>query len=141
MDQRVQEILDNATDIQHEYVIARLTCPNSSRAAKAIGLHRASPYNWDNLEELEEAVRLLRRDAVEAARLALQGLALDAVATLGGVQGGTSTAAINAANSILDRVGLPKQNDVKHSGAGEDGELVVRVIYGADRSGSDDTST
>lgn len=126
MDERVQEILDNATDIQHEYVIARLTHRDPAKAARALGLNRSTPHNWDNLPRLEEAVRLLRRDAIEAARMALQALAVDAVATLGGVMGGKSTAAINAANSILDRVGLPKQSDVKHSGTGEDGAIIVK---------------
>jgi hypothetical protein len=70
----------------------------------------------------------LRRDEIEAARLALRALAVDAVATLGGVMGGKSTAAINAANSILDRVGLPKQSDVKHSGIGEGGAIPIEHI-------------
>lgn len=117
MDSRAAEILDRATDIQQDYVIARLTHPNTAAAARAIGLTRSAPSHWDNLPELEEAVHILRRDAIEAARLALQGLALEAVQTLKGALGGKSTASVNAANSILDRIGLPKQTAVEVAGS------------------------
>lgn len=112
MDPQVQEILDRATDIQQDYVVARLTYPNTAQAARSLGLSRSAPSHWENLEELEEAVHILRKDAIDAARLALQGLALEAVDTLKRAMGGKSTAAVNAANSILDRVGLPKQSQV-----------------------------
>ncbi len=119
MDPRVQEILDNATDIQQDYVIARLTCPDSAKACRKIGIHKSTPYHWDNLEELEEAASILRRDAVEAARLALKDLAVEAVQTLARAMGGKGSAAVNAANSILDRVGLPKQSTVELAGGSE----------------------
>jgi hypothetical protein len=122
MDARVQEILDNAADIQQDYVIARLTYPDSAKAARSIGLHKTTVRKWANLHELEEAVTILRRDAVEAARLALQGLAVEAVQTLGRALDGKTTAAVNAANSILDRVGLPKQTEVA-------GDINVSVGY------------
>jgi len=117
MDPRVAEILDKATDIQQDYVVARLTHPDAAKAARAIGLNRSTPHLWGNLPELEEAVQILRKDAIEGARLALQGLALEAVQTLKGALGGKSSAAVNAANSILDRVGLPKQSTVELAGS------------------------
>jgi len=123
MDPRVAEILDRATDVQQDYVGARLTQPSTAAAARAIGLNRSTPAHWDNLEELEEAVQILRKDAIEGARLALVGLALEAVQTLKGALGGKSTAAVNAANSILDRVGLPKR--LWHEGSGEGGAIPI----------------
>jgi hypothetical protein len=122
MDERVQEILDNATDIQHEYVIARLTHRDPAKAARALGLNRSTPHNWDNLGELEEAVRLLRRDAIEAARLALRGLAMDAVVAVGQVlrnKHSSDAATVSAAKAVWDRIGLPAQSAVDVTSGGE----------------------
>jgi hypothetical protein len=126
MDPRVQEILDKATDLQEDYVIARLTHPDAAKAARSLGLHKSTIYKWHNFDDLEEAVTLLRRDAVEAARLALKDLAVDAVQALARALTGKGSTAVNAANSILDRIGLPKQSQVEHSGTGEDGAIIVK---------------
>jgi hypothetical protein len=118
VDPRAQEILDNATNIQQDYVVARLTHPNSSAAARALGLNRSSPHNWDNLEELEEAVAILRRDAVEAAQLVLAELMIKAVAALGEALKDKSHR-VAAARAILDRGGLPAQANVDVTSGGE----------------------
>jgi hypothetical protein len=120
MDQRVQEILDNATTIQKRYVIARLTHPNVSRAANAIGLHRASPYNWDNLEELEEAAALMMTDVVEATKAALAARSLNAVVNIERVlKSKNYPAVVSAAKAIWDRIGLPAQSAVDVTSGGE----------------------
>jgi antitoxin component of RelBE/YafQ-DinJ toxin-antitoxin module len=100
-------------------VITRLTEKNPSAAAKALGIHRATPHHWDNLDELEDAVQILLTDVIESGRLALENLALDAIATLGGALHGKSAVSIAAANSILDRMGLPKQSAVDVTSGGE----------------------
>lgn len=127
MDPRVQEILESATDIQQDYIRARLIHPNMARAAKSLGLNRSTPIKWDNLDEIEEAVAILRRDAVEAARLALQDLALEAVQTLKAVLQGKGGAAVRAADSILDRVGIPKQSAVDVTSKGQSVQPITFV--------------
>jgi hypothetical protein len=104
--------------MQYNYVIARMTHPDPAKAARAIGLASRSPHNWDNLDELEEAVRLLRPDVVEAAKLAIVELALDAVAALGAALGDKAHR-VRAAQAILDRAGLPAQSAVDVTSGGE----------------------
>ena len=118
MDPRAQEILGRATDVQYKYVIARMTHPTRSAAARSIGLNRSSPSHWDNLDELEEAVKLLRPDVIEAAKLALVELALDAVGALGDALGDKAYR-VRAAQAILNRVGLPAQSAVDVTSGGE----------------------
>ena len=125
MDPRVQEILDNASDIQQEYVIARLTCTDSAKACRKIGISRSSPCHWPNREELEEAVQLLRRDAVEAARLALRDLAVEAVRTLARAMNGKGGAAVNAAKEVLDRTMGKVEQSHRVKGIGEGGAIVL----------------
>ena len=118
MDPRAKEILDRASDTQYKYVIARLTHPTRSAAARSIGMNRSSPSNWDNLAELEEAVFLLRPDVIEAAKLALVELALDAVGALGDALGDKAHR-VRAAQAILDRVGLPAASSVDVTSKGQ----------------------
>ena len=118
MDPRAKEILDRATDIQYQYVIARMTHPDAAKAARAIGLASRSPFNWANLDELEEAVKLLRPDVIEVAKLALVELTLDAVGALGDALGDRAHR-VKAAQAILDRVGLPAASSVDVTSKGE----------------------
>ena len=118
MHSRAEEILNRATDIQYQYVIKRLTHPNMARAARALGLSRSTPTKWDNLDELEEAVILLRPDVIEAAKMALVELALEAVGALGDALEDKAHR-VRAAQTILDRAGLPAQSNVDVTSGGE----------------------
>jgi hypothetical protein len=126
MDPRAQEILERATDIQRRYVVQRLDpqCTDIAKAARALKIHTSTPHHWDNLEELEEAVVLLQMDIVDAARLSLQELALDAVGALKRALNGRS--AVSAAKTILDRIGLPAQTNVDVT---SNGETIKATIY------------
>ena len=118
MDPRAKEILDRATDIQYQYVIKRMTEPTPAHAARALGMHRTSPHNWDNLPELEEAVKLLRPDVIEVARSAIVNWALDAVEALGDALNDKSHR-VRAAQAILDRAGLPAMSQVDVTSKGQ----------------------
>ena len=119
MNERVQEILKSATDIQRRFVVQRLApdCIDAAKAARALKLNVSTPHKWDNLEELEEAVTLLQLEKVEAAAMVMQGLALDAVDALRRALKGKS--AVSAAKAILDRIGLPAQSAVDITSGGE----------------------
>ena len=56
---------------------------DSAKAARALGIHRSTPRKWDNLDELEEAVDLLYADVIEATKMTLEDLGLDAARALG----------------------------------------------------------
>ena len=124
MDPRVTEILEKATDSQRRYVRARLINDSIPKAARAIGLTRTAPHQWPNLDELEEAVGILYRDVIEAAKLALEDLALEAVQALGRAVRGKGGNSITAAKAILDRI-APYAAAYKLLGAGGGGYLVI----------------
>jgi len=119
MNERVQEILKNATDIQRRFVVQRLApdCIDAAKAARALKLNVSTPHKWDNLDDLEEAVTLLQLEKVEAAAMVMQELALDAVDALKRALRGKS--AVSAAKAILDRIGLPAQSAVDITSGGE----------------------
>jgi len=119
MNERVQEILKSATDIQRRFVVQRLApdCIDAAKAARALKLNVSTPHKWDNLDDLEEAVTLLQLEKVEAAAMVMQELALDAVDALRRALKGKS--AVSAAKAILDRIGLPAQSAVDITSGGE----------------------
>lgn len=127
MDPRVAEILETATDIQRRYVKARLVHPDVAKAARSLGIARSTPHKWPNLVELEEAVTLLYNDVIEAAKMALEDLALEAVRALKTALGDGGTASVQAARAILDRIGLPAQSNVDVTSGGETIRAVVYI--------------
>lgn len=119
MDPRVEKILAEATDIQRRYVHARLAYDNPAAAARFLGLHRTTPHKWENLPDLEEAVSILLLDAIEAARLGLQELAIEATRTLARALKGSGAPSVAAARAVFDRIGLPAQSQVDVTSGGE----------------------
>jgi len=119
LDQRVKEIMARIPSVQRRYVVARLTCDSSAAACRQIGISKSTPCHWDNMDELEEAIGLLYNDVIEAAKLALENLAIEAARALGKALkdgGGTSVA---AAKAILDRIGLPAMSQVDMTSGGQ----------------------
>ena len=125
VDTRVKEILATATDTQRRYVRARLMNDSIPKAAHAIGLTRTAPHQWPNLDDLEEAVGILYNDIIEAAKLALEGLALEAVQALREALKGRSK--VSAAKAILDRIGLPAMSQLDVTSGGEPLKATVYI--------------
>jgi hypothetical protein len=126
VDPRVEEILERATDIQRRYVRARFLHSSVAEAARAIGIHRSTPGKWANLDELEEAIKLIDIGVIAAAKEKLEGMipaALDALERAAKGKGGTSVA---AARAILDRAGLPAASSVDVTSGGE---AIKATIY------------
>jgi len=76
---------------------------------------------------LEEAVGLLLLDAVEAARLGLESLALDAVQALGQALKDGGGPSVAAAKAVFDRIGLPAQSQVDVTSKGESIKATVYI--------------
>jgi len=112
VDPRVIAVFKNATETQQRYIQARLVTDSIPDACKEAHIHRSTPYKWPNLDELEEAVTLLRLDKLEATRMALENELLEAVKALRRALKGKGTAAVSAARAILDRAGFPAQSAV-----------------------------
>ena len=127
MNERVQEILKNATDVQRRFVAQRLApgCIDAAKAARALKLNVSTPHKWPNLEELEEAVTLLQLEKVEAAAMVMQELALDAVDALRRALRGKSS--VSAAKAILDRIGLPAQSAVDITSGGQPIQATIYI--------------
>jgi len=116
---RVAEIFKSATETRQRYIQARLVCDTLPEACNAVHIHRSTPHKWPNLDELEEAVTLLRLDKLEATRMALENELLEAVKALRRALKGKGTAAVSAARAILDRAGFPAQSAVDVTSGGE----------------------
>ena len=104
----------DATESQRSYVYARLIHSSLPKAARAIGLTRTTPHHWDNLPELEEAVSLLRADMIEATKLALTNISLDAAKAIADIlrDGRGDSAVVAAARAVWDRIGLPAMSNM-----------------------------
>ena len=103
-------------------------------ACRKMGLNRTTPHHWDNLEQLEEVVTAIQIDQIDGARWALTNLSVDAVKAL--KQGlGERANRVRAADSILDRVGIPKQSAMDVTSGGE---TIKAVVYIPDNGRDDD---
>ena len=60
-DEQFESILKNASSIQLCYIRARIAgATDSAKAAKKLGVHRTTPHKWDNLEDLEQAIKTIQ---------------------------------------------------------------------------------
>jgi len=137
---RVVDILARANSVQRDYVRARLIYDSLPKAAKAIHIHRTTPHKWDNLGDLEEAIEFLKDDMIEATKLALEGLSLEAVASVARVlKNRDDSAAVAAARAVWDRIGLPGLSTIDVTSGGE---MIRAVVYipdnGRDQDDQDD---
>jgi len=115
---QVQEILDNATDIQRRYVRARLLHSDTAKAARSLGLHKSTPHKWANLDELEEAAALMLSDTIEAAKEKLESLVPVALEALERAAKGKGAQSVAAAKEILARTLGPVPTWVEGAGGG-----------------------
>jgi hypothetical protein len=137
VDDECRAILEAATDIQRRYVMARvLGARGIADAARQLHIHRSTPHQWDNLEDLERVVISVQIDQVDGARWALTNLSVEAVQALQKGLGERSNR-IPAANSILDRVGIPKQSAVDVTSKGQSLTPIQFVEIDSDASGED----
>lgn len=105
---RVDEILSRASISQVQWVLARLTARSDDEAARRIGKTGRSVYHWDNKKDLDEAVKLLLSQSVEAAgRILSQAAPAAAQALVDALS--DKRQRIRAAKEILDRSGLPAE--------------------------------
>ena len=82
----LHSVLKQLDDLQLRFVSARIGCKTDKEACDRIGIHKATPYRWDNKALVDQAVKLLltdgvilsaeilRRNAVKAAQVKVAGL-------------------------------------------------------------------
>lgn len=64
--ERIDDILSRLSKDQIRFVVALQDCPTKKEAAEAIGLQPDTVYRWNG--EIEEAVRLMSQERLEAAK-------------------------------------------------------------------------
>lgn len=134
MNERVQEILSQATDSQRRYVRARLTYPDPAKAARSLGWNRTTPHKWKNFEDLEEAVTLMDAEIIDAAKERLARLIPVALDALERAAKGKGAPSVTAAKAILDRTGLPAQSNLDVTSGGE---AIKALVYIPDNGRAD----
>jgi len=143
----LDRILDNATVEQSRYILAWMEQPgNRSQACRAAKISRRAMYSWANLDELEEAARLL---AIDAVRLRVAVLAFgqnelidatpEAIAALRASLK-DKVRRVAAAKEILDRVGLVARSALDVTMQGPPVTL-VEIMVPFDGDDDDDEAT
>jgi len=114
MNKQVEQILSNASNLQLDWIAARVHTKTDTEASKIVGIHPKTPITkWENKPDLDMAVHLLKREAVEGTIYALEHLALEAVHALGEALK-DKRYRVQAAKEILSRV-VPEKQEIKTS--------------------------
>lgn len=99
------------------------------RVAKTVGVNRTTVWRWTQEPEFAAVLAELHRDLTEIAKKRLRALAQSAVDTLDDLLESDDTrAALGAANSILDRIGV--------RGEQTDSSVADRVVKALSGKGS-----
>ena len=121
--QRLAEILDLCSPTQRQWIIARLSARTDAEAARKVKVAPATVSRWKQEVPLDEALLLLQEDKMQAALLEGEDLLPRAVHALGEALIDRRTR-VAAANSLLDRFGLPATQRQERSGG-----IEVHVSY------------
>ena len=114
-DTSLADLLKTLTTTQLDFVRARMFALSDKAAAEEAKIPVTTVYNWSNLADVRECVRLAKQDGVLLGAEELRRQVGAAVKTLADeLKGrrGTKTR-LDAANSILDRVGLDVKQTIK----------------------------
>ncbi len=119
--QRLAKILDLCSPTQRQWIIARLSARTDAEAAREVKVAPATVSRWKQEVPLDEALLLLQEDKAQAAVLEGVELLPRAVHALGKALQDRRTQ-VSAANSLLDRFGLPATTNTEQKG-----EVVIRI--------------
>lgn len=126
-------MLRSLTSTQLAFVNARLYALNDLEAAQAVGMSPSTMYQWENLDDIRECVKLARLDSIQISREKLRRVASKAVDVIEdelAARRGTSKR-LDAALAALDRVGVSPKNTVELAG-------VLQIIKGYELISPDD---
>lgn len=124
-DRQAKLIWDTLTDLQQQYVIARLGVKTDTAACKLIGISCQVASNWPEKPIINEYVRYMRRNARDAAMKILTESMIEAANVLRRAL--RTRARITAAKDILDRGGLPAVTRQEITG-NDGGPIEVRAV-------------
>ena len=136
---RLEEIKAQLSADQLRYLAERVLCRTDKEAADNCNIIYSTVLNWPEKQTINEAVRLLQAEGVEASREILRRKLVKAAQTkAAGLDSRKEAIKQAAATEILDRFhGKPtQQNNVNVTG----GPLVINLTWGdteAERGGID----
>ena len=127
-DSNLDAVLNKLTVDQVRFVVNRLNFTTDKESAKEIGVSVDTVKKWKYKgAPIDEAVRLLARDGlVIAQHIRRRNLAKAMQVKVDGLDVKDNHIKQRVATEIIDwEMGKARQ-DIKHTGTGEDGELVVK---------------
>ena len=112
----LDEVLDELNDLQLKFVLARVNARFDHQAAQAAGIHGKTPIRWRKKGvPIDEAIRLMRINAIQSAQEAIKAAAVLAVDTIIDEMTTKGPERVRAALAVLDRVGMPATNRLEGS--------------------------
>ena len=133
MKDEYKERLAALSTTERKWLSARILTGSVKEAAKAAGIHPSTCYTWARWDEIRALIGEMEADAVGSAFHLLQEIAPEAVKALRAALKDRAHR-VAAANSILDRAGLPKEHAVDIT---SDGEAIRAVVYIPDNERAD----
>ncbi len=121
-EKRLNQLLENFSPKQLRFVAVRPYCNSDSEAADRIGISKSTVYHWENKEDIDEAVQLLTKDAIDEGRRRLRVLISKAIDVIEeeltqGVIGDSTR--MRAALETLNRGGLSSEQKVDVTSGGK----------------------
>jgi hypothetical protein len=113
----IESILEHATSIQVDWILARIVMDSDAKAAKAAKVRAETVCRWPNKSDLDKAVHYYKKNRIPAVHAMLQNAAVDAAVVMIGELSGKQK--LKAAAEILDRSGHGKHSGVDLTSGGQ----------------------
>lgn len=127
MKDEYKERLAALSTTERTWLKHRLLTGSPKAAAKAAGIHPSTCYTWSRWEDIKALVNEMEADAVGSAYHLLQEIAPEAVRALREALKDKAHR-VAAANSILDRAGLPKATEVDVTSGGQPLPVISEIV-------------
>lgn len=137
MKDKYAERLAKLTSTQRDYIKEYLLSRSVKESCKAIGIHWTTPYKWPEWLEVQALIKDMEVDAIGVSYTLLQELAPEAVKALRAALKDRPYR-VAAANSILDRAGLPKSEQVDVTSGGQPLPMISEIVVNLPNEPVDD---
>lgn len=110
----VKGLMEDLSDTQQQYIIARMQYRTKDGAARAVGMAPSSIYNWKDRDLIERIVAHLQLRPLLTAQTIIQNSLPDAAqTTVDMLASQDEKVALTAAGDLLDRGGLSRKPNLK----------------------------
>jgi hypothetical protein len=133
--EQLEAVLCQLSTDQIRFIVARLEAATDKEAAQSIRIKPDTVYHWKSREgaPIEDALHLMAQDGlVVAQHVRRRNLAKAMLVKVGGLDSDDERLRQTVATEIVEWEMGKAQQSTKLEGAGDNGELVIRVVYGDD---------